>query len=61
MTPALTSTPHATPTPPPTASLTAPISPLAAQPVPHVLSTSAVTVSPVVRPHLMQTYGAAGF
>jgi hypothetical protein len=46
---------------PPVASLVALDSPPATQPVPHVLQASAVTVSPVVHPHSMQTRGAAGF
>jgi hypothetical protein len=61
MTLSLISAPHAAPTTPPVALLVALDSPLATQPVPHVLQASAVTVSPMVHPHSMQTRGAVSF
>jgi hypothetical protein len=61
MTPALTSSPRATLMTPPIASLAAPISPPAAQPVPRVLPAGAVLISLVVHPHLMQIRGVVGF
>jgi hypothetical protein len=61
MTLSLISAPHAAPTTPPVASLVALDSPPATQPVPHVLQASAVTVSPMVHLHSMQTRGAVSF
>jgi hypothetical protein len=46
---------------PPAASSAAPISPPAAQPVPHVLPTGVVFVSPVVHMHPMRFRGPASF
>jgi hypothetical protein len=61
MTSASTSAPCGAPTTPPVASSVVPASPSAAQPVFHVLSASAVPVSPVVHPHPMRTREAADF
>jgi hypothetical protein len=60
-TPVSTSAPPVVLKTPPAASSVVPVSPPAAQLVPHVLPTSAVSVSPMVHPHLMRTHGAVGF
>jgi hypothetical protein len=61
MTLASSSAPCAAPMTPPAPSSVAPVSPLAAQPVPHELPAGAVLVCPVDHLHPMQTRGAVGF